>query len=103
MQPWQMELVKMHGVEDRLWKLYKSEDSQMVKAALSDVWDKAYHDYHARLKEVADMRGVDKDGLNMAVSMALGHVDTMEEYVAKAFADVKKMEEDSDKDEEVSE
>lgn len=103
MMPWQRELVRLHGVEDRLWKLYKAEENENVKAGLSDLWNKAYHEYHERLKEVAESQGVDKDCLNAAVQMALGHVDSMEGYVAKAFADVKRIEEDLDKEEEVKE
>lgn len=108
MIPWQKELVKLRGVEERLWSLSKSEENQTVKDGITDVWNTAYHAYHDRLKEVADTLGVDKDCLNNAVGIALGHVDSMEESVRRTFDAVRRTEkdpvdEDSDEDGEVDE
>lgn len=110
MIPWQRELVKLRGVEDRLWNLSKSEENQLVRDGIQTVWNTAYNAYHSRLKDVAETLDVDKDCLNLAVGIALGHVDSMEESVARAFASVERIEkeassteEDSDKGEEVSE
>lgn len=102
-EEWMMGLVAMHGVEDRLWDMYKSEGCSPVEKELHRMWNEAYSAFAEAVAKAAEEHGLDGASLRYAVQSAWSMEKTHRERMEKVLSNVKKAVVPQDEEKEGSE